>query len=267
VTTHAFCSVSLARRAREIEVWEVQRIVKVEKADQFVCEVVGFKHLTPNVFELKFAPERPLQFQAGQYVSVLVPSADGKPLRRPYSVASAPETNPIELCVQRVEKGPGSNYLASLREGDKFECVAPYGFLTYHPRTDRHAVFVSTGTGIAPFRSMVLSEAFKKQSPLSTLFLLGVRSDEELLYAEDFQNASSVQWVPCLTRPGGKVPCFTGRVTQYLENEANLSWHDTEFYLCGNGAMIDDVRRFLKAKGVDRKSIHVEIYFRPEPNP
>lgn len=239
----------------------------MEKADQFQCEVTEFNYLTPGVFELKFRPDRPIAFQAGQYVSVLVPAPDGKPaLRRPYSIASAPEKQPIELCVQRVEKGPGSNYLAQLRKGDKFECVAPYGFLTYHPRPNRHAVFISTGTGIAPFRSMVLSDEFKKAAPLSTLFLLGVRGDEDLLYARDFEKHPGLKWVPCLTRSSGSAAnCFQGRVTRFIEEmKEPFPWLETEYYLCGNGAMIDDVRRFLKAKGVDRKSIHVEIYFRPE---
>lgn len=242
----------------------------MEKADLFKCEVVEFNHLTPSVFELKFRPDRPIQFQAGQYVSVLVPAADGKALRRPYSIASAPETSPIELCVQRVEKGPGSNYLAGLRTGDIFDCVAPYGFLTYHPRPTRHAVFISTGTGIAPFRSMVLSEQFRQSPPLSTQFLLGVRADEDLLYASDFETMSALKWIPCLSKSGGTVRgCFPGRVTQYLTEgltgeSGEFPWLETEYYLCGNGAMIDDVRKFLKAKGVDRKAIHVEIYFRPE---
>jgi ferredoxin-NADP reductase len=61
---------------------------------------------------------------------------------------------------------------------------------------------------------------------------------------------------------------FKGRVTAFLESQhSQFAWSETEFYLCGNGAMIDDVRKFLKSNGVDRKAIHVEVYFRPEATP
>ncbi len=241
----------------------------VEKSDHFKCKVIESNPLTPNVFELKFAPDRPLDFKAGQYVSVIVPAVDGKPLRRPYSIASAPGVSPIELCIQKVEKGPGSNYLAGLKPGDTFECVAPYGYLTYHPRPDKHAVFISTGTGIAPFRSMVLSEEFRKSPPLSTLFCLGVRTDHDVLYETDFISHPLLKWIPCLTQSVGRVSeFFKGRVTAFLESQhSQFAWSETEFYLCGNGAMIDDVRKFLKGNGVDRKAIHVEVYFRPEAPP
>jgi ferredoxin-NADP reductase len=61
--------------------------------------------------------------------------------------------------------------------------VAPYGYLTYHPRPDKRAVLLSTGTGIAPFRSSgAFWGIFEKNPPQSTLFCLGVRTDHDILY-------------------------------------------------------------------------------------
>src|SRR3954452_11905707 len=97
------------------------------KAIEYLCTVKSFRMLTPTVFETTFETDQPLQFKAGQFASVIIPGAGpkGRDLRRAYSIASAPELKPIELCVKIVEEGPGTQYLYKLRPGDKFKVVAP----------------------------------------------------------------------------------------------------------------------------------------------
>src|SRR6185437_7679718 len=132
-------------------------------AKEYHCEVTGFRELTPTVFEVRFQPQEPIEFKAGQFVSIVIPGAGpkGRDLRRAYSIASQPDARPIELCVKYVEAGPGTTYLAKLRPGDVFRAWAPYGDFVYRHHPDRHVCFISTGTGIAPFRAMVFSPEFK----------------------------------------------------------------------------------------------------------
>ncbi len=232
---------------------------------EYQCRVELSRNLTPSVFELHFTTDRPLDFKAGQYVSVVVPQDGAKPLRRPYSIASTPGKSPIELCIQRIESGPGNSFLASLKKGDTFLGFAPYGFLIYHPKPGRDAVFVATGTGLAPFRSMILSREFQSQPPRKTTCLLGVRSPDEILYAADLSRQPGVKWVPCLSRVEKCEPgeCL-GRVTQYLKlHDSEIAWLETDFYLCGNGAMIDEVKALLREKGVGKDAIYQEVYFKP----
>ncbi len=233
---------------------------------EYQCEVAESNRLTPSVFELKFRTDHPLDFKAGQYVSIVVPSPNPgeKPLRRPYSIASAPGIHPIELCIQEIPHGPGSNFLAKLRPGDRFTAHAPYGYLLYHPKPDRDAIFIATGTGIAPFRSMVMSQEYMKSPPRRATCLLGVRTKPEILYQSDFHSLT-MRWVPCLSKESVcEEPSCKGRVTQYLRDHADeIEWAKTEFYLCGNGAMIDEIRVLLKERGVLKESIHQEIYFKP----
>src|SRR3954468_16097009 len=122
------------------------------KAREFLCTVKGYRMLTPTVFELTFDTNEPVEFQAGQFISIVIPGAGpkGRDLRRAYSIASAPEVRPVELCVKLVEDGPGTNYLYKLKEGDSFRGFAPYGDFTYEPKPGRHAMFIATGTGLAP---------------------------------------------------------------------------------------------------------------------
>jgi NAD(P)H-flavin reductase len=239
-------------------------------AIQTPCNIKHFRMLTPTVFELKFEPETPFEFEPGQFVSVIVPGAgpQGRDLRRAYSIASSPEQRPIELCVKLVEKGPGTNYLIRLRPGDAFKGVAPYGDFVFEPKPGRHCCLISTGTGIAPFRSMVLSRKFAENLPTSTLLLLGVRHENELLYTDELDRVEGVKYVTAVSRPESPdYAGFRGRVTDYLRTlGADYPWRETEFYLCGGSAMIDEVKTILAGYGVEKTSIHQEIYYK-EPKP
>ncbi len=233
------------------------------------CEVKAFRMLTPTVFELIFEADKPVDFQAGQFISIVIPGAGpkGRDLRRAYSIASAPEGRPIELCVKLVEDGPGTNYLYKLRPGDRFRGFFPYGDFLYEPKAGHSACFISTGTGLAPFRSMVFSKAFAEQKPEKTWVLLGVRGEDEVLYDAEFTPVLGSAWVPCVSRPQGNWQGFKGRVTDWLRAQGpEFPWLTTEYYLCGGSAMIDEVKKILAEKGVQKDSIHQEVYYR-EPAP
>jgi len=234
-------------------------------AQELKCEVTGFRELTPTVFEVTFNPIPDLSFEAGQFISIIVPGAGphGRDLRRAYSIASSPQGQAVELCVKLVEGGPGTNFLYQLRPGNHFRGMAPYGDFVYEPRSGRHVCFIATGTGIAPFRSMILSDHFKKNPPLSTACLLGVSEEAEVLYDTEMQAQANLRWVPCVSRPKGEWKGFRGRVTDYLRSlGSDYPWLETDFYLCGGGAMIDEVKQILGGFGVTKDSIHQEVYFK-----
>ncbi len=235
------------------------------KPIEFQCLVKSFAMLTPTVFELSFEPNAPLPFAGGQFVSVIIPGAGpkGRDLRRAYSIASPPESPILELCVKLVEDGPGTQYLAKLRPGDTFRVVAPYGDFVYENKPGRGICFVATGTGIAPFRSIALSQEFNSQRPAQIHCLLGVRTEDELLYHEAFGNLPGMTFIPAISQPVGGWPGFRGRVTDYLRSlGSDFNWLETEFYLCGHGGMIQELKTFLTEKGVDKDSIHQEIYYK-----
>ncbi|NDD92818.1 FAD-dependent oxidoreductase, partial [bacterium] len=222
--------------------------------------------LTPTVFEISFNPIPAISFEAGQFISIIVPGAGphGRDLRRAYSIASAPQARPIELCVKLVDGGPGTNFLYRLRPGDHFRGMAPYGDFTHETKPGRHSCFIATGTGIAPFRSMILSQAFQSAPPMSSTCLLGVSEESEVLYDSEMRAVPGLRWVPAVSRPKGDWKGFRGRVTDYLRSLGmDFPWLETDYYLCGSGAMIDEVKQILSQKGVAKDAIHQEVYFKP----
>lgn len=235
------------------------------KPVEYLCHVKSFRMLTPTVFETLFETDQPIQFTAGQFVSVIIPGAGpkGRDLRRAYSVASSPELRPIELCIKIVEDGPGTQYLYRLRPGDTFKAVAPYGDFVYEPKPMRHICFIATGTGIAPFRSMVTSKHYLDNPPLSAHCLLGVRTEDELLYEDTFNQVPGLRFIPAVSQATPAWKGFKGRVTDYMRSLGDdFPWTETEYYLCGHGGMINEIKAFLTEKGVHKESFHQEIYYK-----
>ena len=233
------------------------------------AKLVGKKQLTADVFELHLEPSAPFLFAPGQFVSILIPGAGpgGRDLRRAYSIASSPELMPskniFELCVKLVEGGPGTNYLNNMKLGETFKGHVPFGDFVYKTKSDKHVVFIATGTGIAPFRAMILSKIYAENKPLSTTLLFGARDASDLLYTEELSPFLSAGFVQTLSRPTVNWSGFKGRVTDWLRESSNtLDWKHTDFYLCGSGAMIDEVKQILADKGVEKPSIHQEIYYK-----
>jgi ferredoxin-NADP reductase len=150
--------------------------------------------------------------------------------------------------------------LFALKPGDSVEITPPLGFFTLR-NTDRHILLVGTGTGVAPFRSMLATHLAQVKKPVTLLF--GTRYEESILYRsefEEFERAHShFQFWPTLTRPHAEWKGRTGRVQSHLE-EALGGRTDLDVYLCGLKEMVDDMRRQLKARGFDRRQIVYEKY-------
>jgi ferredoxin-NADP reductase len=228
--------------------------------------LLNWKELAPEVHHFEFeVPEVDhLPFTPGQFVSV-VENRGGKEITRAYSIASPRSDNRFALCLNRVQDGLISPWLFSLKPGDQIELKEPLGYFTLrHP--GRKAVFVGTGTGVAPFRSMLLEHLPKLQPHITLLF--GVRYQHGLLYQDEFvklaETYPTFRYLPTLTRPDANWDGRTGRVQTHLDEAINLRTPEemvnVDVYICGLKEMVDDVRKELKARGFDRKQIIYEKY-------
>jgi len=201
-----------------------------------------------------------LEFTPGQFVSFTA-DIGGKKITRAYSLASAPDrTNRFELCLNLAPGGQFSQRLFAMRPGETVEMRPPLGMFTLR-QPPRDSVFIATGTGIAPFRSM-LRAYLNPAAPQFTL-LYGVRYEAHLMYRREFEDLAArfpqFRFWPTISRPD---PGWTGRrghIQEHLE-EALGERTDLDVYLCGLKAMVDDVRAILKAGGFDRKQIFYEKY-------
>lgn len=195
------------------------------------------------------------EFKAGQFVNVEV----APNFWRSYSIAS-PSTNPklLEYVVDITPGGKGSQFFQKLGINDGVHIKGPFGKLVLPEIMDSDFCFVATGTGIAPFRSM-LGELHREKVSL----FWGLRFKEDIYWEEEFKNLK--KFCISLSRPDilptgrqgweGEV----GHITECIKRESFNG--DTLFYLCGNQSMIDEARRILLGKGVSEEKIVFEKFY------
>ena len=238
----------------------------------FDARLVSARLLAPTVRELVFerSGESPMAFEPGQWVNALLPLADGAgaETKRSYSIASAPDGTPrFEIAVTRVQGGAGSNWLHAMAPGETLRFSGPQGFFT-RPREAPPSLFVATGTGVTPLRSMLrASLAAGARAP--TIVLLGVRRAEDMIYSDEFRAFAAahpfVRFEPTLSQPGGDWAGRSGYVQTHVralwEELAESSGAEPHAYVCGLQRMVGSVRDLLrKDMGVPRERVHSERY-------
>jgi len=183
------------------------------------------RRLSEKVFELRLDRPAGFLFSAGQGICLGEGSGE-----REYSLASGPREPALALCIRRVDQGRLSTWLAGVPPGQELAFSGPHGLFTWQ-ESPRTAVFVATGTGIAPFVSMTRDG----RAPL--VILHGVRAPQELSYREWF-TAGAFHYVPCVSAAPA-TGAFHGRVTEWIRGHLAPGGYD--FYLCGRREMIRDV--------------------------
>ena len=226
-----------------------------------------------SYFWVRFDDE-PTPFEPGQYMTIGV-VIDGKIVQRPYSVASAPaaaDTDGYEFYVRRVQGGTFTPTLFDLPIGHRMRMIGPKGKFMLLPDDDRTHVFISSGTGNAPFVAM-MRQLLIDGRPRRAVMLNGVSYERELGYRSLLEGwvASGeypVTFVPTVSRPNDPSNASwtgrTGRVESILApvlDELDLSAANSIAYLCGNPDMIISAEETLLAHGYPEDQVHKELYW------
>ncbi len=189
-----------------------------------------------------------LDFEPGQYF-VIGRQEDGT--AREYTVYSSIDDDFLEFMITEIPGGEVSNELKKCKQGDVVFAEGPLGYFRLETDEDhsRKHVFIATGSGIAPFRSMVLSNP-----ELNYQILHGARLLADCYNREDYDPE---KYMTCITRE--ETGDYKGRVTDYLqENPVDPADH---FYICGNTDMLYEVFELLISQGVTRERIRVEVFY------
>ena len=204
-------------------------------------------------------------FVAGQWLSFKVTRPDGEQITRPYSIASPPgDDNRFALCLNRVQDGFMSNFLCDMKEGDEISCQGPFGDFILRPPL-RDTVFIATGTGIAPFRSMLHWLLADESCPQGKQFWLvfGSRTERDIYYHDEFLHLadlhSNFHYFPTLSRGGPEWHGLRGYVQEHAPGIVQ-GRGDMCAYICGLEKMIKANRQLLESLGWKREMIRHEKY-------
>ena len=204
-------------------------------------------------------------FVPGQWLSVKATTSDGEEITRAYSIASPPtENGHVAFCLNRVHEGFMSNHLCGLAEGSEISFQGPFGNFTLHPPL-LDTVFIATGTGIAPFRSMLhwLLADPERHQRRELWLLFGARREEDIYYRDEFERLaaghSNFHFMPTLSRATPEWKGLRGYVQDHVKDIVGTRT-DMHAYICGLDKMVKANRELLKGMGWDRTSIRYEKY-------
>ena len=224
-------------------------------------------------FWVRFDGE-PTPFEPGQYMTIGV-MVEGKIVQRPYSVASPPVaagTEGYEFYVRLVEGGTFTPLLWRMPLGQRMRMIGPKGKFTLQPDDERIHVFISSGTGNAPFVSM-MKQMLADGAPRRAVFLNGVSYAHEIGYRDLLEGWEQtgeypVTYIPTVSRPNAAENAAwlgrTGRVESILDpilDELELTPQNSVAYICGNPDMITTAEEKLLARGYEEEQVHKELYW------
>lgn len=239
--------------------------------------LISNKNLTNDVFELTFKTKNQFKFKAGQFITIKINDKRKEPCFRAYSIASSPKKNyeNFTLVIKQIPAGRGSSWLKSLVKNDQIEFLGPSGEFTFKTHSLKKALFIATGTGIAPFKAIIEEELNKgNKQPIHLIW--GLRRIKDIFYKKFFeelaQKHKNFKFNITLSQPENDWQEYTGRITKILENffspfsdgracpSLDSEKKSTEIYICGLKEMVEDVWKILKEKGIKKKAIYTERF-------
>jgi ferredoxin-NADP reductase len=212
----------------------------------YTATLLKRRWLSQKTFEIVVARPPSFTFKAGQRMGISLGEHE-----RNYSMISAPEASALALCIRNIAGGALISLLSTADMGTSLVINGPHGYFTYQP-SPRPAVFVATGTGIAPFCSMA------KSGIAGFTLLHGVGLPEDLYYSALFQHAAK-SYISCLSATK-KLPthAFGGNVAEYLAQQLEPNAYD--FYLCGRCEMIRDVTLLIDERFAG-SLVYTELFY------
>ena len=224
---------------------------------KFTSRLASIEKISSKVYLERFELIEPkeITFLAGQ--TVMLSIAPG--VNRAMSIASPPsEKTSITLVHDVSPMGSYSKWTLSAKAGDQMEFMGPLGNFIAYKESPRRKIFVATGTGIAPFRSMILDML----SEPMTLYW-GLRHEEDIFWQKEFEEFSSshpnFRFVLTLSQATASWSGKQGHVQDHIFSEQNLL--NSDYYLCGGKEMINDMRTRLKSAGVPDAQVRFELFY------
>ena len=232
----------------------------------FAGTVTRIEQLTPTIKALFIKLDKPMDFQAGQYVNLGIPLEPG--MTRAFSLANPPSSpDEIELNIRIVPGGRGTTWIhESLKAGDAVNVTGPYGRFFVKKLANTPSLFIAGGSGLSSPRSMIL-DLLETGSALPITLVYGARNWEELYYHDEFlalaEKHPSFTYVPALSSEpedsawGG----FRGFVHEAAKAVFDNDFRGRKAYLCGPPVMIDACISTLMQGRLFERDIYMEKFF------
>jgi phenol/toluene 2-monooxygenase (NADH) P5/A5 len=233
--------------------------------EDYQATVSRIVDLSPTIKGVHLKLDRPMVFQAGQYINLELPGLEGS---RAFSLANPPSSaDEIELHVRLVEGGAATTFIhQQLKEGDQVAVSGPYGQFFVRSSQPGNLIFIAGGSGLSSPQSMILDLLEQGDTRQITLFQ-GARNRAELYNSELFEALAAKHpnftYVPALSQ-AAEDPEWTG-FRGYVHDAAKAHFDgrfsEHKAYLCGPPPMIDAAITTLMHGRLFERDIYMERFY------
>jgi ferredoxin--NADP+ reductase len=229
-------------------------------------KVLSVRHWTDTLFSFRATRDTGFRFQNGQFAMIGL-EVDGRPLLRAYSMASANHEEQLEFFSIKVADGPLTSRLQKIKEGDIILVgrKATGTLITDNLLPGKRLLLLSTGTGLAPFVSLIKDpDVYDKFEQI--VLVHGCRQVSELAYGEEVVKSLQTDELfgPLLAEKLAYYPTVTrepfrnrGRITDLITSkqifddigQEPLNIEGDRVMMCGSPAMLEELRQMFDARG------------------
>ncbi|HMG29516.1 MAG TPA: 1,2-phenylacetyl-CoA epoxidase subunit PaaE [Jiangellaceae bacterium] len=215
-------------------------------------------------------------YAAGQHVNVSMP--DGDEVRRSYSICSPAGSGRLRIAVKRIPDGVFSSHaMERLAPGDELDVMTPAGRFTpaLDPAHAKHYVAIAAGSGITPVLSIITTVLDGEPGSRVTL-VYGNRTSQSVMFLDELadlkdRHPERLHLVHVLSREDQEAELLSGRIDaerlqRFLDTLIPPETVD-EWYLCGPHELVTSAREVLARRGVDRATVHAELFHVGDPPP
>jgi phenol hydroxylase P5 protein len=232
--------------------------------EDYVATVTDIVDLSPTIKGVHLKLERPMTFQAGQYINIELPGVDGP---RAFSLANPPsKADEVELHVRLVPGGAATTYIhEQLKPGDELNLSGPYGQFFVRSSQPGDLIFIAGGSGLSSPQSMILDLLEQNDERKITLFQ-GARNQAELYNRELFEaldrDHANFTYVPALSDAADDADWqgFRGYVHEAAREHYDGRFAGNKAYMCGPPPMIDAAITALMQGRLFERDIFMEKF-------
>jgi phenol hydroxylase P5 protein len=232
--------------------------------EDYTATVSDIVELSPTIKGIHLKLDRPMTFQAGQYINIQLPGVEGA---RAFSLANPPsKADEVELHVRLVEGGAATTYIhEQLKAGDELNLSGPYGQFFVRSSQPGDLIFIAGGSGLSSPQSMIL-DLLEQNDERKIVLFHGARNLTELYNRELFEaldrDHSNFTYVPALSQadedPDWKG--FRGYVHEAAKAHFDGRFAGNKAYLCGPPPMIDAAITALMRGRLFERDIFMEKF-------
>lgn len=237
----------------DIEIYE-KKIIPVK--------ISGLEKITKDVIKvsLRFPPTADFKFISGQYVNLIKGT-----ISRSYSVANNPKekNSSVDFFIKKYQNGLMSKYwFEEAKQNDLLRLEGPLGSFFFRESNVKDIIFLATGTGITPVKSILEQMEISSQEYNDKRFwvLVGARHEEDFFWEPKLNGRlSNLKYIPVLSRPKENWTGEKGYVQEILLKQ-NVDLENAQVYACGSNQMIESAKTLLTAKSLPENQFFSDAF-------